>query len=160
MANKKIRELEEGSVTDNDDLFIVATANGDTVKVPYSTLATFLFGTSLVQGNNITIADATQQDGIKRYCISATSTNTSVTLAAANWVGASAPYTQTVTVQGMTSSIVPIIGLVPSATVSTGLEEQTQWGYVTKAESGANSITFSCYETKPTVDLMISIKVV
>ena len=297
MANKKIRELESGSLSNNNDFFVVATNGGDTVKIPYSALVTFLFGTSLVQGNNITIADATQQDGIKRYSITATATgsmwyfgnaqpasanyddywlrtdaehygdvyqydgtnwnevgtfagrdgadgttphidattkhwmigetdtnivaegqdgaqgqqgiqgndgysvsitaapitggtrltisstdpevvdrtvdvmngteiiqtssdNRQVTLLADNWVGESAPYTQTVTYSGMTALVVPEIGVVISDTVETGLEQQKQWGNITRAVSGTNSITFYCYKTKPTIDLTANVKAV
>ena len=92
--------------------------------------------------------------------IQATSDNRSATLLAASWAGDSAPYTQTVSVLGMTASVVPVIGLSVSSTVETGIEEQKQWSYVTKAVSGADSITFSCYKTKPTVDLTINIKAV
>lgn len=92
--------------------------------------------------------------------IQASSDNRQITLFAADWVGSSAPYTQTVTVLGMTSSVVPIIGLVPSTTVETGIEEQKQWSYITKAVSGADSITFSCYKTKPTIDLTANVKAV
>lgn len=305
MADIKIRELETGSFSNNSDYFVVATNSGNTVKIPYSALVTFLFGTSLVQGSNITITDATQQDGIKRYSISATSTgsmwyfgdtqpvsanendywlrtdaehygdvyqydgsdwnkagafagrdgqdgsaatvsvgtvttgaagtnasvinsgttsaavfdftiprgadgtngtdgtslsfsvntitgghsvtlsstdpnvsdvtfnvmdgteiiqttsdNCQVTLLAADWVGDTVPYTQTVTYSGMTALVVPEIGVVISDTVATGLEQQKQWSYITRAVSGANSITFYCYKTKPTIDLIANVKAV
>ena len=341
MANIKIRELDSGSLSHNNDYFVVATNGGDTVKIPYSALATFLFGTSLVQGNNITITDATQQDGIKRYSISATTTgsmwyfgntqpvsanandywlrtdtghygevdqydgttwtmvgtfagqagqdgitptidsttkhwmigstdtgvvaegqdgatgatgangadgasisatetaitnghrvtisstdpnvsdvtfdltngsngtngddgasislitasitgghsvtisstdpnvndqtfnvmdgtqviqttsdNRTVTLTAAGWQGVSAPYTQTVSFSGMTSNVIPEISVIISSTVQTGLEQQKQWSYVTRAVSETDSITFYCYKTKPTIDLAVNVKVV
>lgn len=303
MANKKIREFNTGSLSNNNDFFVIATNSGSTVKIPYSALATFLLGTSLVQGNNITIVDATQQDGIKRYSISATTTgsmwyfgdvqpisanendywlrtdnshygevdqydgtiwtqvgtfagrdgqngqdgqdgitptidstskhwmigstdtgivaegqdgatgatgatgadgtsisfttssisgghsvtisstdpnvndqtfnvmdgtqviqttsdNRSLTLTATNWQGASAPYTQLVSFSGMTSNVIPEISVVISSTVQTGLEQQKQWSYVTRAVSDTDSITFYCYKTKPTIDLTVNVKVV
>lgn len=350
MADSKIRELETGSLSDNNDYFVVATNGGDTVKIPYSALATFLLGTSLIEGSNIDITDATEQGGIKKYSISATATgsmwyfgdtqpvsanandywlrtdtghygeidqydgtvwtmvgtfagrdgqdgqdgqdgitpnidptskhwmigstdtgvvaegqdgatgatgatgadgasisatetattgghivtihstdpnvsdvsftltngtngtngtdgddgasisfatasitgghsvtisstdpnvndqtfnvmdgteiiqttsdNRTVTLTAANWSGAEAPYVQTVSFSGMTSAIVPEIGVVISSTVETGLEQQKQWSYITRAVSGTDSITFYCYKTKPTIDLTVNIKAV
>lgn len=344
MADSKIRELETGSLSDNNDYFVVATNSGDTVKIPYSALATFLLGTSLIEGSNINIVDATEQDGIKRYSISATTTGSmwhfgntqpmsanendywlrtdtehygdvdqyddtvwtnvgtfagrdgqdgqdgqdgitpnidptskhwmigstdtgvvaegqdgatgatgatgadgasisatetattgghivtihstdpsvgdvsftltngadgtdgasisfatasivgghsvtisstdpnvsdetfnvmdgteiiqttsddrTVTLTVAGWSGESAPYTQTVTVLGMTSSIVPIIAPSFSDTVATGLEQQTEWVKITKAVSGTDAVTFKCYEEKPTVELTVIVKVV
>jgi len=82
------------------------------------------------------------------------------TALAANWTGNSAPYSQTITVQGLKADSNPILDIVISDTVSTGIEEQEQWNYVTKAITGANSLTLYCYEEKPTIDLNILIKLV
>jgi hypothetical protein len=60
----------------------------------------------------------------------------------------------------MTSSVVPEIGVSISSTVETGLEQQKQWSYITRAESGTDTITFYCYETKPTVELTAIVKAV
>lgn len=345
MADSKIRELETGSLSDNNDYFVVATNSGDTVKIPYSALATFLLGTSLIEGSNINIVDATEQDGIKRYSISATTTGSmwyfgntqpmsanendywlrtdtghygdvdqydgtvwtnvgtfagrdgqdgqdgitpsinsynkhwmigttdtgvvaegqngvdgsaatinvgtvttgapgtqasvtnsgtssaavfdftiprgadgtngtdgtdgddgasisasavaitgghrltisstdpqtidvtfdvmdgteiiqttsdtrTVTLTVAGWQGTAVPYSQTVSFTGMTSSVVPEIGVAISNVVETGLEQQKQWSYITRAESDTDAITFYCYETKPTIELTAIVKVV
>ena len=83
-----------------------------------------------------------------------------VTLAAASWTGASAPYTQTVNVTGIIATDKPIIDIVVSSTVATGIDEITDFAKITKAETGAGTITFSCYEDKPTNDLTIAVKVV
>lgn len=308
MSNVKIRDFPTGEITDNDDYFALATASGSTVKIPYSALATVILQSSLLSGSNITIVDATTQDGLKRFMISAgastewyygstqpssansgdywidtttgnnlavyqynnsqwnttgiylkgtdgadglaatiqigtvstgaagtnviiensgtssaavfdftiprgadgvdgtngvngysisataseitgghkliisstdpassdvsfdvmdgteviqtTSDNRTITLLANNWTGVSAPYTQTVTVTGMTANTVPIIGLVPSDTIADAIEEVKQWGHINEAESDVNSIMFVCYNTKPTIDLVANIKVV
>lgn len=70
------------------------------------------------------------------------------------------PYTQTVSVSGITSTLNPLIDVVISNTVETGLEEEQQFSYITKATTNTNSITFYCYKTKPTIDLNIMIEVV
>ena len=311
MSRKTITQLTTGSITNNNDVFIIDTSSGDTVKIPYSVLVTTLLQTSLIQGDNITITDATEQGGIKRYRVSATATGSmwyfgdtqpvsansndywlrtdtghygdvdqydgttwtnvgtfagrdgqdgtaatidmgtvttgnpgtqasvtnsgttsaaifdftiprgadgingtngtdgndgasisasavpitgghrltisstdprasdvtfdvmdgteiiqtssddrTITLTVAGWTGASAPYTQAVTVSGMTSSIVPIIAPSYSDTVVTALDQQREWGKITKAVSGTDSITFKCYENKPTVELTAIVKVV
>lgn len=297
MANKKIRELDSGSLTNNSDYFVVALNSGSTVKISYSSLATMILQTSLVEGSNVTITDATEQDGIKRFRISATATGSmwyfgdtapvnpndddywlrtdtdhygdvdqyngttwvnvgtfagrdgqdgqdgitpsinsankhwmigntdtgvvaegqdgatgatgaagasisasatpitgghrvtisstdqqtsdvtfdvmdgteiiqttsddrTVTLTVAGWTGNSAPYVQTVTVSGITASVVPFVAPSYSDTVVTGLEQQAEWSKVTKAVSGADSITFKCYKEKPTVELTALVKVV
>ena len=86
--------------------------------------------------------------------------DTTATLAAASWVGASAPYTQTVNVTGVLATDKPIIDIVVSSTTATGIAEVEDFAKITKAETGAGTITFSCYEDKPTNDLSIAIKVV
>ena len=92
--------------------------------------------------------------------IQTSSDDRTVTLTVAGWTGASAPYTQTITVLGMTSSIVPIIAPSYSDTVATALDQQTEWGKITKAVSDTDSIVFKCYEDKPTVELTAIIKAV
>ena len=88
------------------------------------------------------------------------SINQTVSLLAANWVGNAAPYTQTVNCANMSSTIVPIISQILSNTVSTGLTEKDQWSRITKAVSGAGTVTFYCYENKPTIDLTANVKYV
>ena len=248
MANeeKQISDLSTGSITNNNDVFIMDTYEGVTVKIPYSILKQAVTdgitpsidsttrhwfigstdtnvvaeGQNGVNGTTPHIDNTTKhwmigetdtnvvaegQDGAQgqqgiqgndgysvsitaapitggtRLTISSTdpevvdqtvdvmdgteiiqtsSDNRTITLTAAGWVGNSAPYTQTVAYLGMTANVVPVIGLITSATVATGIEEQKQWGYITKAVSGADSITFSCYKTKPTIDLTANVKAV
>jgi len=75
------------------------------------------------------------------------------------WSGTSAPYTKTVSVSGILATDTPIIDVVMSGTYSTDEARIEAWGYIYRAVTGADSITF--YATnKPTVDLPIQIKVV
>ena len=74
-------------------------------------------------------------------------------LIADSWVGDSAPYTQTIVMNNITESMRPYLYPVLSDDVETGLEQQKQWSYITKAVTSNGVITFSCYKTKPTVDL-------
>lgn len=119
---------------------------------------------SITGGNRMTVVDGSGtstvdiMDGVTT--ISTTKTDLTCTALATDWVGVSAPYTQTITVNGLTSSLNPVIDVVISNTVQTGLEEQKQWGYITKATTGTNSLTLSCYKNKPTIDLNIMIEVV
>ena len=92
--------------------------------------------------------------------IQTTSNNYTGTLTINDWVGDSAPYTQSVSVSGLTSDISPIIDLIVSDDTSTGIEEMLQWSYITKANTDTDIITFSCYEIKPTINLNFKIKVV
>lgn len=138
--------------------------NGTNGTNGYSISATT---TSITGGHSITVSSTDPNvndttfnvmDGTE--IIQTTSDNRTATLSAASWVGASAPYTQTITVLGMTSSVVPIIGVVPSNTLEDAIEEVKQWGYINKAESATDTITFTCYSTKPTIDLVANIKIV
>ncbi len=76
-----------------------------------------------------------------------------------SWSGSAAPYTQTVTINGITSAHNPIIDVVMSGTYSTDQQRIEQWGYIYRAVTGTNQITFYASE-KPSVSLPIQIKVV
>ena len=81
------------------------------------------------------------------------------TLSASGW-SASAPYTQTVNVTGITATMTPIADIVLSATQATAETELEDWGKVSKIVTGAGSITVTCFKEKPTVALNIIMKVV
>ena len=76
-----------------------------------------------------------------------------------SWSGSAAPYTQTVTINGITSAHNPIIDVVMSGTYSTDQQRIEQWGYIYRAVTGTNQITFYASE-KPTITLPIRVKVV
>lgn len=76
------------------------------------------------------------------------------TLTAAGW-SASAPYTQTVSVSGITASDTPIADVVLSSTAATAISQQDAWGCVSKITTAANSITATCLEEKPTINIPI-----
>lgn len=91
MNEIKIRELNSGELSDNNDYFVVALNNGTTVKISYAELASFLLDTSLVQGSGINITDVTEQDGIVRYQIQVINDD-SVTSSGTNSVKGSGVY--------------------------------------------------------------------
>lgn len=82
-----------------------------------------------------------------------------VTLATSKW-STSAPYTQTVSVTGVTSSDSPIIALYISGSPSaaTVKAQRKAFGYLDRAVTGNGSITFYCYEKKPAADFNVSVK--
>ena len=61
---------------------------------------------------------------------------------------------------GITADNSPIIDLIVSDDITLGKEEITQWSYITKATTGENIITFSCYEKKPSITMNFKVKVV
>lgn len=76
------------------------------------------------------------------------------------WTGSTAPYTQTVTVSGILATDTPHIMPVYSSTQATALAQKEAWAKVSKADAAAGSITFTCFEEKPTVDIPIQIEVI
>lgn len=92
--------------------------------------------------------------------ISTTSVTYTGTLSIDGWVGDTAPYTQDVTISGITSDLSPFIDLIVSDDVATSDKEISQWSYITKATTGDNVITFRCNKTKPNIELNFKVKVV
>lgn len=74
------------------------------------------------------------------------------------WVGASAPYIQEVSVEGITADDEPRISPVYSGTNATAILQQTAWNLIGKAVTGAGKITFTCFEEKPVTAIPIQIK--
>ena len=70
------------------------------------------------------------------------------TLSADGW-GDTAPYMQSVTVDGITADMSPIVDIVLSDDVDTAKSEQAAWGCIIKAVAGDGVITFFCYDAKP-----------
>lgn len=92
--------------------------------------------------------------------ISTTSIMFTGTLSIDGWIGDTAPYTQDVTISGITSDLSPFIDLIVSDDIVTSDKEMTQWSYITKATTGDNVITFRCNKTKPNIELNFKVKVV
>jgi hypothetical protein len=76
------------------------------------------------------------------------------------WEGTSAPYTQDITVVGITSSDVPIISPVYSTDNATAILQKEAWNLIGKAVTNTDTITFTCFEEKPVTAILIQIKVV
>lgn len=80
------------------------------------------------------------------------------TLLASGW-SSSAPYTQTVTVAGVLAADNPHISPVYSDTLATAIAQKEAWEAVSKAVAAEGTITFSCFEDKPTTDIPIQVEV-
>lgn len=86
--------------------------------------------------------------------------NTGAQFITADW-GSSAPYSQTVSVEGIRSTDVPIIDLnLSSGSESTIDGRITSWGRVSYFETGDGTITAVCRKEKPTNAFDVIIKVV
>ena len=104
----------------------------------------------IVDPANLHINDAEIHTTVDTYTASVTAT----------WVGASAPYTQAVTVTGILADDDPIINPVYSATNATAILEKAAWGNVGKVETTADTITLTCFEEKPVTAFNLQLLVV
>lgn len=77
-----------------------------------------------------------------------------------DWSGSDAPYTQSVTVSGILASDMPHIAPVYSTTNATAIAQKEAWACVSKAETSDGTITFTCFEEKPTIAIPIQIEVI
>jgi hypothetical protein len=83
-----------------------------------------------------------------------------VTLSKNGW-STSAPYTQTVSMNGIKASDNPVVDInMASATTSNSSDLIAAWGLVGRIATNNNSITAYCYEEKPTVDISVNLMVV
>lgn len=79
------------------------------------------------------------------------------TLTTAGW-STSVPYTQTVTVTGITANRLPD-KIIPqySATTATAILQKEAFSMISYYDTGAGTITFTCLEDKPVTDIPLQI---
>lgn len=75
-----------------------------------------------------------------------------------SWNGAIAPFTQVISVTGISSSDNPIVFPVYSSDLTTAISEKTAWNLIGKIETGDGSLTVTCFNEKPTTAVNIRIK--
>lgn len=87
-------------------------------------------------------------------------TTVSATITAAGWVGDTAPYTQTVTVDGLTDGrrarVYPVYGGI---NIDTDLSMREACAAISYAKRDGSNVTFTCLEDKPVVDISIEVEV-
>lgn len=84
------------------------------------------------------------------------------TLTALGWIDTSgnAPFIQTVNIQGILATDTPIIDVVLSSTTDTAKSQLEAFSCLSKIETADGSITATCFDTKPTIDIPIKLKVI
>ena len=119
--------------------------------------AAFRAATSIISsGSTDLIESGAVYTGLAGKAEAATYTGT---LAAASWSGASAPYTQALTVNGLLASDTPTVDVVMSGTYSTDEARKTAWAAIYRAVTSADTLTVYASEL-PTVDLPIQLQCV
>lgn len=97
-------------------------------------------------------------DAVNKYYVDEKRQTLTATLSTV-WTGSTAPYTQTISVNGILATDMPHITPVYSTTLATALAQQEAWAMVSYAETTAGNIKFTCLEEKPTAAVPIQIEV-
>ena len=98
-------------------------------------------------------------DGATKGYVDGKHLSATVSLPAASWAGDAAPYTQTVAVPGMLEADRPHYGVVYSGTAEEKAAQKEGFSLVDDLDTAAGSVTFTCFEEKPTVGLTIQLEV-
>ncbi len=116
---------------------------------------------NVLQTTGSSTTDTMSQDAITTALSGKASVSTyNATLLASGWSGSSAPYTQTVSISGILGNDVPFAYIILSDDTSTAQNQLTNWAYVSKMVNSNDSITATCFDSKPSVDLNISLTVI
>ena len=109
-------------------------------------------------------ADAPANLIVNVKIVTKTGTDTKVYEATATlgttWAGTEPPYTQTVSVAGMTAAMNPIVDVVLSDDTPTAIAQLEAWSMVNRITTDNGSITAFCFWEKPTVAVPIQLKAV
>lgn len=103
-------------------------------------------------------ADAATKGYVDTALSNAKTVAKTATLTAAGW-SASAPYTQSVTVSGLTDTKRAMAYPVYGSNTATNLALKEACGMVSFASRSGSTLTFTCLEDKPTVNIPITVEV-
>ena len=81
------------------------------------------------------------------------------TLASDGWQGASAPYTQTIQVEGLEDTKRAMVFPAYGSDTDANLAMKEACGMVSFADRSGSSMTFTCLEEKPSVDISVIVEV-
>lgn len=106
--------------------------------------------------SSLQIKDTEQDAEISKKAVTTTYTANVGT----GWTGDAAPYTQTVTVNGITADDNPIVDIYSNSTSAKFKLELKAYSLVSKIVTGENSITLTCLDKKPVTAFGLQLKVV
>lgn len=124
-----------------------------------------LTGDIAMSGNKVTglgapsgNADAANKSYVDTALNGVKTVSVSATLTVAGWTG-SAPYVQPVTITGLTDAKKAMAYPVYGSDTATNLSLKEACGMVSFASRSGGTMTFTCLEDKPTVDIPITVEV-
>ena len=83
------------------------------------------------------------------------------TIIASAFKGATAPFEQTIKLEGIYKTDNPVVGvLVDSEDISLALKQQEAWGSIHRISCEDGEILVQCFEEKPTTDIPIQLKII
>lgn len=122
-------------------------------------------GAIAMSGNKVTglgapesDTDAANKSYVDTSLTSVKTVSVSATLTVAGWTG-SAPYVQSVTITGLTDAKKAMAYPVYGSGTATNLTLKEACGMVSFASRSGSTLTFTCLEDKPTVDIPITVEV-
>jgi len=132
-------------------------ATGDAATITIGTVTTLPAGSNATVTNSGTSGAAVLDIGIPQGVDgNGSTTQQSASLLVANWVGSSAPYTQDISLSGITST--STIGILPSN--DSTIDVRTAWrSALISGVAGTNKITVVADGEKPTTDISMSITI-
>lgn len=104
-------------------------------------------------------ADAANKSYVDTALTGAKTVAKTATLTVAGWTGSSAPYTQSVTVAGLTDAKRAMAYPVYGSNADSNIALKEACGMVSFASRSGNKMTFTCLEDKPTVAIPITVEV-
>ena len=106
----------------------------------------------------VSVDDAAHKDYVDSAIAGVKTVSISATLTVAGWIG-SAPYVQSVTIEGMTNAKKAMAYPVYGSDTPTNVALKEACGMVSFASRSSSTLTFTCLEDKPTVDIPITVEV-
>lgn len=106
----------------------------------------------------VSVDDAAHKDYVDSAIAGVKTVSISATLTVAGWIG-SAPYVQSVTIEGMTNAKKAMAYPVYGSDTPTNVALKEACGMVSFASRDGSVLTFTCLEDKPTVDIPIAVEV-
>ena len=118
-------------------------------------------GDIAMSGHRITdLADPVEDgDAVSKKYLENRKQNFSAVLSSAGWTGDAAPYTQTVQVEGITVNDDPDYWPVYSGTNDEMIAQKEAFAVIDRLTTADGSITVTCFEEKPEVNITIGMEV-